>query len=110
MATTTPFIAATIPAKVARYSGTTLFHVAMLEEGDPLQWAAIAQLNHMVDPWVNALTDVEIPPVFPSFAAGQESGLLLVLPGGATEAPLNPASDFNLSFFDLQDFRNLIGL
>lgn len=104
---TTPFVAATVPAQQVQYSGTTLFHVAMLQDDDPLQWAAIAQLNGLIDPWLNAAVDVKIPPVFPS---GTQTGLLLVTPGGATATPIQPASDFELSLFNLQDFRNLLGL
>lgn len=66
------YIAATVPAKVDHVSGTTLFHVAMIEDGDPLQWAAIASLNGLIDPWVIALTDIAIPPVFPT---GTQNGL-----------------------------------
>lgn len=63
---TVGYIAATIPAKIVRASGTTLFHVAVAETGDPLQWVAIATLNKMLDPWINAQKDVLIPPVFPT--------------------------------------------
>lgn len=60
------YIASTIPAKVLQVSGTTLFHVAMLQTGDALQWGAIAQLNGLVDPWIDAREEILIPPVFPS--------------------------------------------
>lgn len=63
---TVGYIASTIPAKIFKTSGTTLFHVAMLQTGDPLQWIAIAELNGLVDPWINAQIDLLIPPVFPS--------------------------------------------
>lgn len=68
----TEFIAATIPAKVEYVSGSTLFHIAMRETGDALQWVAIGELNDMPDPWVNMLTKVLIPPVFPS---GTQTGI-----------------------------------
>ncbi len=67
------FIAATIPAKVIRVSNTTLFQVAMMETGDPLQWVAIARLNGITDPWIIAETEILIPPVLPS---GQQTGIL----------------------------------
>lgn len=67
------YIASTTPAKVDRVSGTTLFHLAIQEAGDPLQWVAIANLNGMIDPWIDALTEVLIPPVFPS---GPQTGIL----------------------------------
>lgn len=67
------FIAATIPAKVLRVSNTTLFQVAMMQTGDPLQWVAIAQLNGLTDPWVVGLTTILIPPVLPS---GAQTGIL----------------------------------
>ena len=73
---TTPtvgYIAATIPAKVDRVSGTTLFHLAMIEDGDPLQWVAIAELNGITDPWITAQQDILIPPVFPT---GSQTGIL----------------------------------
>lgn len=104
---TTPFVAATIPAKTVRVSGTTLFHVAMLQNGDPLQWVAIATLNGVIDPWINAETAVEIPPVFPS---GTQSGELLIAPGGATAVPPGPPSTYELKLLNLGDFRNLLGL
>lgn len=70
---TVGYIASTIPAKIFRASGTTLFHIAMLETGDPLQWVAIAQLNNLADPWINAQMNILIPPVFPS---GSQTGIL----------------------------------
>lgn len=70
---TVGYIAQTIPAKVVRESGTTLFHVAMRETGDPLQWVAIAQLNGLVDPWIDGQADILIPPVLPS---GTLTGIL----------------------------------
>lgn len=70
---TVGYIASTIPARIFRASGTTLFHVAMLQTGDPLQWVAIAELNNMVDPWINAQVDILIPPVLPT---GIQTGIL----------------------------------
>ena len=63
---TTGYIAATIPAKVVRASGTTLFQIAMIETGDPLQWVSIAKLNGIMDPWITGQADILIPPVLPS--------------------------------------------
>jgi hypothetical protein len=66
MATTVPivgYIAATVPAKIDRVSNTTLFHLAMIEFGDPLQWVPIARLNSLLDPWVTGQQDILIPPV-----------------------------------------------
>ena len=62
----TEFIASTIPAKTIRVSGTTLFHVAAHQFGDPLQWWPIARLNGLIDPWVFAQANIEIPPTLPS--------------------------------------------
>lgn len=70
---TVGYIASTIPARIFRASGTTLFHVAMLQTGDPLQWVAIAELNNMIDPWINAQVDILIPPVLPT---GIQTGIL----------------------------------
>lgn len=73
MATTpTEYVAATVPAQVQYLSGTTLFHAAMLQTGDALQWVAIGELNDITDPWINTLTKVLIPPVFPS---GPQTGI-----------------------------------
>lgn len=69
----TEYIAATIPAKIDRVSNTTLFHIAMLEFGDALQWVSVAQLNEMVDPWITPQTDVLIPPTLPT---GTPTGIL----------------------------------
>jgi hypothetical protein len=73
MANTVEFIAATIPAAVVRTSGTTLFHVALQQLDDPLQWVAIAQLNGQIDPWVPAQQDILIPPIIPT---GAQTGIL----------------------------------
>jgi hypothetical protein len=70
---TTEYIAATIPAAMVRVSGTTLFEVAMLKTGDPLQWVVIAQLNDLTDPWISSLEEILIPPVLPT---GTQTGIL----------------------------------
>jgi hypothetical protein len=62
----TEYIAATIPAKTLRVSGTTLFRIAMEQFGDPLQWVPIAELNDLIDPWIFGQADIEIPPVLPT--------------------------------------------
>lgn len=67
------YIASTVPAKVVHASGTTLFHIAMKEANDALQWAAIARLNKMTDPWITVQQDVLIPPVLPN---GPQTGIL----------------------------------
>jgi hypothetical protein len=72
MAQTVGFIAQTIPAQTVYASGTTLFHIAAQQTGDALQWVAIAELNGLTDPWINALEAVLIPPVFPT---GTQSGI-----------------------------------
>ena len=68
----TEYIASTIPAKIIWASGTTLFQIAMMETGDPLQWVAIADLNDLTDPWIMGLTKIKIPPVFPT---GKQTGI-----------------------------------
>ena len=70
---TVGYIAATIPAKVVRAPGTTLFQIAMMETGDPMQWVALAHLNGIVDPWIVGQEDILIPPVLPS---GPQTGIL----------------------------------
>ena len=67
------YIGATIPAQILRESGTTLFHVAARVTGDAMQWVAIAELNNLIDPWIDAQKDLLIPPVFPS---GTQTGIL----------------------------------
>jgi hypothetical protein len=67
------YIAATIPAKIVRDSNTTLFHIAMLQTGDPLQWVAIAELNNLTDPWIVGQATILIPPVLPT---GVQTGIL----------------------------------
>jgi len=106
----TAYVAATIPARTVRTSFTTLFRIAMEQQGDPLQWAAIAQLNGMIDPWITGQEDIEIPPVFSTFASGAETGLLLVMPGGATAVQPGPSSAYKWQLYNLGDFRNLLGL
>jgi hypothetical protein len=73
MSASVGYIAQTVPAKVVNVSGTTLFQVAMMEAGDALQWAAIAELNGLTDPWLTGQQEIKIPPVFPS---GTPSGIL----------------------------------
>jgi hypothetical protein len=70
---TVGYIGATIPAKVLRVSGTTLFQIAMMQTGDPLQWVAIAHLNGLTDPWIDGQQTLLIPPVLPS---GPQTGIL----------------------------------
>lgn len=70
---TVGYIASTIPTKIVSASGTTLFHVAMLENGDALQWVAVAKINGLLDPWVTAQANILIPPVFPKAV---QTGLL----------------------------------
>lgn len=71
--TTVGYIGATIPAKIVRISGITLFEVAMLQTGDPLQWVALAELNNLIDPWIVAQANISIPPVLPT---GPQTGIL----------------------------------
>lgn len=68
-----PYIASSVPAKIVREANTTLFHVAMVEAGDPLQWVVIAELNELIDPWLRGVKDILIPPVLPS---GPQTGIL----------------------------------
>ena len=70
---TVGYIAATVPAAIVRESNTTLFQVAMMQTGDPLQWVAIAQLNDLTDPWITAMEEILIPPVLPT---GVQTGIL----------------------------------
>ena len=67
------YVASTIPAKTVFASGTTLFHIAMLQAGDALQWVAIAEINDLLDPWINSQETILIPPVFPT---GTQTGIL----------------------------------
>lgn len=73
MTATVGYIASTIPARIISASGTTLFHVAMIQTGDPLQWVVIAELNNITDPWVIAQANLSIPPVLPT---GPQTGIL----------------------------------
>jgi len=61
----TAFIAATVPAKIVQASHTTLFHIALREAGDAMQWVEIAELNELVDPWITGSQDILIPNTFP---------------------------------------------
>jgi len=80
---TVGFIASTIPAKVVRDGGPTLFHVAMLQTGDPLQWPAIALLNDVLDPWAVPSATL-IPPVLPG---GVQTGILTPIRPDGMPAP-----------------------
>lgn len=73
---TTPvvgYIAQTVPAQVVNVSDTSLFRLAMIYAGDPLQWVAIAEMNDLSDPWIVGEQQIKIPPVFPN---GVQSGIL----------------------------------
>lgn len=70
---TVGFIAATVPAKIDHVSSTTLWHIAVREFGDPMQWVPIAQMNGLIDPWLMGHYDILIPPVLPS---GTPTGIL----------------------------------
>lgn len=70
---TVGYIASTVPAQIVRVSGTTLFQVAMMQTGDPLQWVSIAELNGLIDPWIVAMEEILIPPVLPT---GVQTGIL----------------------------------
>ena len=70
---TVGFIASTVPAKIDRVSGTTLWHLAVIEFNDPMQWVPIAQLNGLIDPWITPQTNILIPPTLP---AGKPTGIL----------------------------------
>lgn len=100
------YIASTIPAKIVRVSGVTLFQVAMMETGDPLQWVAIAHLNGITDPWIVGQEEILIPPVLPS---GPQTGILdmavspaiiitPVTPGMTIAPPPPPSSAPSLDF------------
>jgi hypothetical protein len=86
---TVGFIASTIPAKVLRVSDTTLFQIAMMETGDPLQWVAIAELNGLTDPWIFAQQTLLIPPLLP---LGRQTGILESVRPGArpSDVPVGP--------------------
>lgn len=84
--TSVGYIAATIPAKVIHTSAhNTLFHIAMLQSGDPLQWVSFAQLNNIIDPWIQGDVDILVPPVF-------SNKKLLIIPevGGSPAATPTP--------------------
>lgn len=59
--TSSVYIGGTLPAKIVRVSGTTLFAVAAQELGDATQWYRIASLNGLVDPWIGPVCELLIP-------------------------------------------------
>jgi hypothetical protein len=71
--TISPYIASTVPARMVRYSNTTMFQIAELECGDAMQWVVLAELNGLVDPWIAGQIDILIPPVLPT---GTLTGIL----------------------------------
>lgn len=61
MSTTAGLVPLAIPAKIVRVSATTLFAVAARELGNALLWETIADLNGLVDPWIDQLIELRIP-------------------------------------------------
>ena len=66
----TGYIATAIPAKVVRTGPTTLFHLAAREFSDAMQWARIAELNGVVDPWTDGVSEILLPPAPSSSKTG----------------------------------------
>lgn len=56
-----PLLGSTVPARIVRVSGTTLYALAAQYLGDWEQWTRIADLNGITDPWINAETAIRIP-------------------------------------------------
>lgn len=56
-----PFIAAAHPARIARVSNTTLFHLAETYLGNALLWTFIAKANGLSDPWITGEAAIRIP-------------------------------------------------
>jgi len=54
-------IALTVPSKIVRVSNTTLFKIAETELGNATLWEKIADLNGLVDPWVDGYLELQIP-------------------------------------------------
>jgi hypothetical protein len=62
------FIGKAVPVETVQASATTLFHLAAQYLGDARQWTRLAAMNQsavtvndFIDPWITALTAIEIP-------------------------------------------------
>jgi hypothetical protein len=64
------YVAKANAARLTRVSGTTLFQVAADYLNDATQWYRIAQLNGLSDPWITAVTVLQLPSQLPSTSHG----------------------------------------
>lgn len=64
------YVAKAVAARTAIVSGTTLYQVAASYLGDATQWDRIAKLNNLLDPWIGAVTTLQIPAPLPSGQSG----------------------------------------
>lgn len=55
------YVAKAVAARKVWVSGTTLFQVAADYLNDATQWYRIAQLNGLIDPWIGAVAELQIP-------------------------------------------------
>lgn len=82
------YIAKANAARLARVSGTTLFQVAADYLNDASQWYRIAALNGLIDPWINAITTLQLPSPLP--ASVQGNGGILGNPTPTTAVAVTP--------------------
>jgi hypothetical protein len=66
------YIAKANAARFTRVSGTTLFQVAADYLNDATQWNRIADLNGLIDPWIYAVTVLQLPAPLPAVAQGND--------------------------------------
>ena len=51
-------------------TGGHLFRIAMEQLGDATQWIRIAQLNNIVDPWIDGVRTLRLPSIDPNAGGG----------------------------------------
>jgi hypothetical protein len=59
-----PYVGEAVPYRTIWVSNTTLFHIAARELGNAMYWTVLAKENDLIDPWIDALTEINIAALY----------------------------------------------
>lgn len=59
-----PYVGEAVPFRTILVSNTTLFNIAARELGNAMYWTVLAKENNITDPWIDGLTQINIPALF----------------------------------------------